>query len=122
MADDADAPKGASINFDFEKSGLFRVIYVEGGWGGIALDGMIHCALYNQRAPIPKSLVHEVDPETGQVGKELTEKRQSRAGIFREVEAEVVMSPEAAMQIGKWLVDNATQSLINRAAEEKNRE
>ena len=41
------------------------------------------------------------------VGKEIVEKRIGRTGVVREVEAEILMEPAAAKQIGQWLLEQA---------------
>lgn len=94
------------IRFFFEKSQNFRVIHCDGAFGGPAPNasvGLIHMALFSERLPLPKSVVHEI--QGGQIGHELLEKRDSKDGVFREVEADVIMSLATAASIRDWLTE-----------------
>jgi hypothetical protein len=93
------------IRFDFIKSNHFRVIHVEGVFGGNSPRGLINMAVFNERWPIPKQTTHEYTE--GRPGKEI--ERASRDAIVREVEAQLVMDVRTAKSICKWLqgkIDN----------------
>lgn len=90
------------LEFTYEKSAFFRVIHVDGAVGGVSAGNKtIHMAVYSERQPIPKRMVHLV--KQGVLGKEISEKRESRKGIFREVESDLVMSVATATAIRNWL-------------------
>jgi hypothetical protein len=93
------------IRFDFIKSNFFRVIHVEGVFGGNSPRGLINMAVFNERWPIPKQITHKFTE--GQSGEEI--ERASRDAIVREVEAQLVMDVKTAKVICKWLqgkIDN----------------
>jgi hypothetical protein len=102
MAEAPTGPAAGEAQFDFEKGNFFRVIWVDGAMGGITPGGQIHMAVYNERAPIPKSVFHAVQPN-GQLGPENTGKRVVRTGFFREVEADLMFNYETAVAIRVWL-------------------
>jgi hypothetical protein len=85
--------------FDFIKSNYFRVIHIEGVFGGSSPHGLINMAVFNERWPIPKQITHEFTE--GKSGKEI--ERASRDAIVREVEAQLVMNVQTAKTICKWL-------------------
>jgi len=87
------------IRFDFIKSNYFRVIHVEGVFGGSSPRGLISMAVYNERWPIPKQIIKEF--KNGRPGEEI--ERASRDAIVREVEAQLVMDVPTAKVICKWL-------------------
>lgn len=89
------------IRFDFIKSNFFRVIHVEGIFGGNSPRGLINMAVFNERWPIPKQITHEYTE--GRSGKEI--ERVARDAIVREVEAQLVMNVQTAKSICKWLQD-----------------
>lgn len=91
--------EAGEIRFDFIKSNYFRVIHVEGVFGGNSPRGLINMAIFNERWPIPKQITHEF--KDGQSGSEI--ERASRDAIVREVEAQLVMNVETAKIICKWL-------------------
>jgi hypothetical protein len=92
------------IEFHFEKSGLFRVIHVDGVVGSIAPGNhLIRMSVYSERAPVPQVMVHRIT--NGTLGGEVTEKRVSRSGVYREVDADLVINVDTAIAIRGWLDD-----------------
>ncbi|MFP3868180.1 MAG: hypothetical protein ACLFUU_08455 [Desulfobacteraceae bacterium] len=93
-----------TISYDYIKSNQFRVIHVDGVWGGNAPTGFIHMSVFSERWPIPKRTVKKFEPE-GRVGEEITEMRVVRDSVIREVDAQLVLSVEVAKRIREWLDD-----------------
>ncbi|MDD3581292.1 MAG: hypothetical protein PHW74_09755 [Desulfobacca sp.] len=93
-----------TISYDYIKSNQFRVIHVDGVWGGNAPTGFIHMSVFSERWPIPKRTVSQFEPE-GKVGDEITERRVFRDSVVREVDAQLVMSIDVAIRIREWLKD-----------------
>lgn len=94
-----------TISYDYIKGNNFRVIHVNGVFGGTApRPGSIHMSIFNERWPIPKSTTSQFSPEKG-VGKEILEERISRDSVVREVEVLLVMDIDVAIRMRKWLDD-----------------
>src|SRR6266700_8184863 len=90
------------IEFHFEKSNFFRVVHVDGAFGGISPGSQtIHISVYSERQPIPKKIVQKI--QHGELGEEIPEKRVGRSGIFRELETDLVMSADVAIALRAWL-------------------
>lgn len=102
------------LKFDYIKSNYFRVIHVDGVWGGVTPNLNIQMALFNERNAIPRQIVHEVKPD-GTIGHELPEKRDGRDTIVREIEASLIMDVQTAKVLIGWLQDKVDQleSLIS---------
>jgi hypothetical protein len=96
-----DAESG-EIRFDYIKSNLFRVIHVDGVFGGISPTQKIHLSVWNERWPIPKQLSYKLSPE-GKRGEEINEARVSRDAVIREVECHLIMDIHVAKRIAAWL-------------------
>jgi hypothetical protein len=90
------------IRFDFIKSNFFRVLHVDGIYGGLPPGGghFIEMAVWNERWPIPKQVVYELNPDRS-VGKEI--EKHSRDAIVREVEAQLIIDIEVAKKVRDWL-------------------
>jgi len=102
------------LEFDFEKSNLFRVIHVDGFFGGVApATQLLHLAVFNERQPIPKKVFHQV--VNGILQPEIMEKREVRQGLFREVEADLVLNLEAAAALRTWLDEKIIEMQNTRA-------
>lgn len=97
----------STLQFDYIKSNLFRVIHADGALGGLTPSGMIHIALYNERLAIPRSVVHSVD-ETGKLGKQI--KSDGRPGLVREVEVDVFVTIATAESLVDWLKDRIEEA------------
>lgn len=72
------------LEFHFEKANSFRVIHVDGAFGGVSPGSrLIHMAVFSERTPLPKMVVHLA--ENGVLGAEVMEKRVTKSGIFPEL-------------------------------------
>ncbi len=89
-----------TVNFDYIKSPLFRVVHADGVWGGVTPRGFINMNFWNTRTPIPTRIIQEVKP-SGDLGKELG--RESRDAIVREVDVGIILDLELAKSVSKWL-------------------
>jgi hypothetical protein len=82
------------------KSTQFRVVYVEGAYGGITPHGMIEFAVYNERRPIPRMGTLHADAEQNLITEEITE---GKSGLVREIETALMMTPDTAERLARWL-------------------
>jgi len=99
------------VAFDYIKSSDFRVVWVDGGVGSITPNGLIHVALFAERHAIPRREVYEIQSvegsEFGTLGPEIPEKKISRASIVRQMDCDLMMKPETAENLAKWLLMQA---------------
>lgn len=112
MAQKQNTPPGVDlekkqIKFDLIKSNLFRVISVDGFFGGIDPHGKIQIALFNERWPIPQQMVHNL--KDGKVAGEILEERITRGAVVREVEVQAVMELAKARALREWLDQHITK-------------
>ena len=91
------------LELHYLKSNNFRVVHGDGVWGGATPRGYIAMSFYSERYPIPRKLVHELAP-SGAVGQETS--RDSRKGIIREVEVEVMVDLPMAKSLITWLQEH----------------
>jgi hypothetical protein len=114
MGTDAAGETGPeSVNISYIKSNFFRVVYAEGAFGGVSPRGQISFALYNERIPIPKQGQATLGPD----GKLSEVPTDTRDGMVREVEVEVIMSIAEAAELARWLGDKVTQATAIMAAQ-----
>jgi hypothetical protein len=94
--------------FDYIKSNHFRIIHMNGVWGGNApRRGLIQMFVWSERWPIPRQTVHKIKPD-GSIGDEIDSERISRDSIVREVEVGIVMDINDAKRLRDWLNDKIT--------------
>jgi hypothetical protein len=90
------------IEFHYLKSPDFKSFYATGAYGGISPNGLISMAYYVERSPIPRKTVYNLE-ENGKIGKELTELVESKNGIIREVDCNILFDIGTARNIRSWL-------------------
>lgn len=90
------------VKFDYIKSNYFRVLQIDGVFGGNSpRPGIIDMAVWNERWPIPKQTVQKI--EEGKIGAEVFEERVIRDAIVREVEVMLRLNIETAKVMRDWL-------------------
>lgn len=111
------------LTFIYEKGRQFRVVHVDGVIGSMSPgNALIHMSVFNERTPIPQKIVQQVTK--GELGPELMDKRVVREGLFREVEADLVLTVEVAIAVRAWLdarieeVQNARMLMQQHATEQ----
>jgi hypothetical protein len=104
----------------FIKSTCFRVIHANGVWYGGDNQRNLHLTFFNERNPIPKTMVVKLDEHGEVVGEDIS-KRDSRHGMVREMEVDIVLSVPVALELYKSLGENlkAIQALAKLSPEEK---
>ena len=93
----SDTPKAVDIHF--VKSAHFRVVHVDGAWGGLTPAQNLSLGFYSERIAIPRLVQFGITGD-GKLGEELD--RQGRTGVVREMEVELVMDKAAATSFLEW--------------------
>jgi hypothetical protein len=109
-----------TVQFHYIKGNFFRVVHVDGIFGGLSPTGDIFASFFSQRPPIPRLTVQSVN-EKGELGEELLPESEIRDGLVREIEVGVVMRPEVAENLIKWLQTqvDSYKKLTDRTAMEQ---
>lgn len=93
------------LTIHFIKSTSFRVVHASGVWYGGDAQGNLHLSFFNERTPIPKKMVFNLN-EQGLIVSEDESKRDVKEGVIREVEMDVVFSIPAAVEFHRTLGEN----------------
>lgn len=94
------------VTFHYLKAGEFRTVHVDGAIGSMTASGQIHCAVYSERPAIPRVVSQAVD-ETGVLVDGDEQTIESKSGFVRELQADLVLSPEVAIALSRWLAKMA---------------
>ena len=96
------SPEHMEIRFFYEKSRDFRVVHVDGAYGGLTPSGKnVAVSLYSERRPIPREQVFDVGSD-GRLA-DRPKATVSKQGLFREVEVCAIMDIAAAQALHAWL-------------------
>lgn len=101
LVPDSQAGEPRKITFHYIKSNSFRIIHVEGAIGSINPRLNIHMAIWNERASIPTKSVFPIVGDA--IGEEIRNERESKGGLVREIEADLVFDLESAKKLSAWL-------------------
>jgi len=98
---------GVEVPVFITKSNFFRVIHVDGFFGGgTPTPGNLMLTVYSHRISFPEKAV------IGETGNEVLSKRVSHGGVEHEYEASLVMNLATAKALHVWL-SNAIGSTEN---------
>lgn len=89
------------VVFHYIKSNFFRSIHIDGAMGSKSPAGHLHVAIYSERRAIPRTTFHIVNEE-GELQSDQTV-TDGRDGYVRELEADLVMSPDVAIGLAEWI-------------------
>lgn len=89
-----------NVRFFYVKSPQFRVIHADGAVGGVTPRGFIHMAFYSERPAIPQSQQFKVEPD-GLISEPY--ETEGKEGIIREMDVDVIMGKQTAIQLRDWL-------------------
>ncbi len=120
MADDNLPDDQQEVVFHYIKSNHFRVVHVDGAWGGLTPQRNFTISFFNERVAIPQQVVHKVNAD-GTLGDEIQGKRLTRKGVVREVEVDLVFDVEVAVRLHKWLGERIPilQGMIKKTSEQQ---
>jgi hypothetical protein len=93
------------LKIHFIKSPFFRVVHASGVWYGGDSQQNLHLTVFNERTAIPKMMVVNLN-EKGMVVDEDLSQRESKEGIVRELEVDIVVSIPAAVEFYRTLGEN----------------
>jgi hypothetical protein len=97
MAEEPKSPPEA-INFDYIKSGQFRVIHADGAFFAATTQGGLTISFFSERQPIPRRVTHKLNSD-GSLGDELADQRVVRDAVIRDTEFAVTMTVETAKRV-----------------------
>ena len=100
---------GKPIRFEYVEAPGYRLVSgVAGAWGGGTPWGDVQIAFYRESLPLPEAYV--VDEHQGPE-QAVPRHKGNEFVIERLVEFSMVLSPDTALSIGKWLTGHAEEVL-----------
>jgi len=92
------------IDIMFSKASDYKVIPATGAWGGLSPNGEVIVDFFIERRQDPSSIIITVDEQKRKV----EEQQEPTPTVFvRELQFGVVMRPDIAYSIGKFLMEKA---------------
>jgi hypothetical protein len=100
------------VKITFKKASDYKRIAVTGAWGGVSPQGEIIFDLYIESRDLPQSLTMKLEP-----GKPPEEIQTGEEGFVRESQIGIVVRPDIAHSIGKWLIEKAKEAGVIERSE-----
>ncbi len=101
-----------TINVKYKKSKEFKKVPVTGVWGGPGPNGDIICNFFVEENDIPESIEVRINMKTGEHSE--VQHHEGKNATVRELQVALVMRPDIAKVIGKWLIEKADVVLSTR--------
>jgi hypothetical protein len=92
----------STINFDYLKGSQFRVVHADGAFFALTTQGGLTVSFFSERQPIPRRVVHKVNPDGG-LGDEIQDQRVVRDAMILDVDVTVTMNMDTARRVGEAL-------------------
>lgn len=114
---------GTQLKFKYKFKSDYNPVYCNGAIGGVSPKGEIIANFYQERHPLPKSTIHDVD-ENGKLSQEKSfEPDDYQSSYIRFVECGLVLNKKSAKSIVKWLQSKIDQlESLEKNAPETNTE
>lgn len=90
------------IKIKFGKSNDYKMIPVTGVWGGLSPNNEVVFDFFIEKHVNPEFIELEIEN-----GKKIGEKQKSESAFIREAQVGIVLRPDIAYSIGKWLIEKA---------------
>lgn len=97
----------------FTKSNFFRVVHADGLVGSVTPKRDIFISFYNERIPIPDSIVYELSPKGAVISEVESERITTTKGVIREMEVGVVLDLADARSLIDWLRQMVGEAEVN---------
>lgn len=107
-----------SLRFEFRKDEHYRVVPVNGAWGGPTLRGDVRVDLFLEETRTPSVLTQKITGE-GKLGESIEPTDVASTGLIRTLMVGLVLSPSQARDIGQWLIRKADEIMSLRSSDEK---
>lgn len=101
------------IDFEYTVADDFKVIYSNGAIGGPDTFGQIRFDFYYEYRTLPDKITHEMVGM--KLGDEIS-RTPKKERYIRERKVGIILTPEKAISIGEWLIDQA--NIVARVKEE----
>lgn len=102
------------VKIYFTKAKDYKIAPANGAWGGITPQGDIAVDFYIEKGNIPDSLNYTIDEKT----KEIKEEKREGNKQIRELQYGLLIRPDIAYIIGKWLIKKAEQAGLQELNDE----
>ncbi|PKN30747.1 MAG: hypothetical protein CVU64_02020 [Deltaproteobacteria bacterium HGW-Deltaproteobacteria-21] len=101
--------KQDEINVKYTKSPDYKIMAATGAFGGPTPQGEILCNFFIEFQEPPEHQVLTIG-EGGEVKREMT--KVGKAYFTRELQVGVLLRPDLARVIGKWLIESAEKVMV----------
>lgn len=98
----------AEFEIKYKKSNSYKMVPVNGVWGGLDGKGNITCEFFVEKVDHPESTQLIVDEKSRAVTESYV-KRKTTDGIVREFQVGMTLEPHLAKTIGEWLINKVDE-------------
>lgn len=100
------------LRIQFKKANDYKIIAATGAWGGVSPQGEIFFDFFVEKKEPPSSIRIKVEP--GLPPEEISREEEV---LVREAQIGVIIRPDIAHAIGKWLLEKAREAGFTERSE-----
>lgn len=93
------------INIKFTKAHDYKIIPATGAWGGVSPHGEVIFDFYVEKLESPETVQIRIEP-----GRPVEELGRQGEMQVREAQIGVILRPDIAHSIGRWLIEKAKEA------------
>jgi len=98
------------IKIKFRKSNDYKMIPATGAWGGLSPNNEVVFDFFIEKHVNPEFIELEIEN-----GKKIGEKQKGERTLVREAQVGIVLRPDIAYTIGKWLIEKAKNAGVKES-------
>jgi len=98
------------IKIKFRKSNDYKMIPATGAWGGLSPNNEVVFDFFIEKHVNPEFIELEIEN-----GKKIGEKQKGERALIREAQVGIVLRPDIAYTIGKWLIEKAKNAGVKES-------
>lgn len=110
------------VFFKYEQGAGYRIVHATGARGAITPSGGILFELFTEFAVPPSEEIHRLNPNGTLGGLEFAHPKKETVEISRQLQVGVVVSPDDAESIGKWLLKKVEEAKSRQAIVQSKKE
>jgi len=95
-----------TVNIKYKKSPDYRISPATGAWGGVTPQAEVLCSFFVEHVDTPESVNITIENGVVKAGDEV-----SSGNWVRELQTAVIMRPDIAKSVGKWLIKKAEEAM-----------
>lgn len=99
--------KQQEVRFVFKEADDFKLVHINGVWGGVSPRGELVCNFFFEHTQVPEEEIRFVDEEGALTEK--SKRKPSKPIVVRELRVGISMAKEQAVSVANWMLEKVKE-------------